>query len=164
LQNTSSQEQTLQNTTATIQKSIENKKLQGVTPKIEKLISRSIDIKRIEQLILLDPELKAKYETMLENYKNTIGSLDEYVTSKNKKDLTQTKKDLVSLQLSLKALQNPEKGYVEKVKNKNDQEIFKPKNEKLLPITNKIEKVLIPKLDKLLQSKKITKEEYKQAV
>jgi hypothetical protein len=112
---------------------------------------------------LINNEFNEKYNKLILVYKNTFESINNYISSKDKNILNDAFNNYKILSQMLNEAKNIESTYIEKnVVNKTT--IYKTKIPELSNTLNKIELIMFNKYNKLLTSKKINADKYKEIV
>nr|MDD3719760.1 hypothetical protein [Candidatus Gracilibacteria bacterium] len=135
-----------------------------ILEKLSKIINSNIEISKIEKYANFDYSIKSKYNLFLNYYSNFLLSIDKYIVSKDRNDYLDAKKNLELLQQLFIELKNIDSKYVSIINYKNNLVIYNPKDEKLLITFNKIENIILNRLNNLLSIGKITETEYNKAI
>ena len=155
--------QTLSGVTNTLQNTYTGKTLQTYISQVLGEISNGLDVPKLEIYATFDADLKAKYQELLDTYKSMVKALDMYSQTKEKSYLTQVQDLQKKYKALLQDLQNLDGRYIQKVMV-NNVELYKSLDPKLLVITDKIEKIVLKKLNKKLLLRTITQQEYARLV
>jgi hypothetical protein len=124
----------------------------------EKIISTNI-----EKFAILNNEFKDKYNNLILSYKNTFENINSYLSEKNKDVLMEAFNNYKTFSQLLNESKNIESTYIEK-KPVNNNTIYKTKVSEISKPLDKIEIIMFNKYNKLLSTKKINNDKYKEIV
>lgn len=154
---------TFSGVTTTLQSTLLSATVQSYINQLWIEISKNIDVKKAEIYTAFDKDLSAKYQELLDTYQTMIKALDMYAQTKDKQYITQYQDLQKKYKSLLQELKDLDGRYIQKV-IVNNIEVYKSRDEKLLIITDKIEKIVFKKLNKKIFLKTINQDEYARLV